>query len=168
MGVCFDPLSSLSWLMGTVISGIVRWYSHVILSSEPSKTNWNWHLQKHLTSERELIFIPIWSECRTQINCATLWLDFLEWCKSWYDSKVERVRMQSSWMSSRLNHWPSLVCTRKNNNSIAGQTTRKNLMDRDAHRDLTSLGYWNFVDESRLSCMSTISLDHTDNTIFTA
>ena len=56
---------------------------------------------------------PIWSEHRTQINCA---------------AKVKRVRMHSSWMSSRLNHWPSLVCTRKNN-SIEGQTTREILIE---------------------------------------
>jgi len=48
------------------------------------------------------------------------------------------------------------------------QTTRKFLIDRDTHRDLASTGYWNFTEESRLSCMLTISLDHTDVTILTA
>jgi len=40
--------------------------------------------------------------------------------------------------------------------------------DRDVHRDLNITSYWDFVEESRLSCMSTISLDHTDDTTFTA
>jgi len=37
--------------------------------------------------------------------------------------------MHSFRMSSRLNHWPSLIRTRKNNNSIAGQTTRRILIE---------------------------------------
>jgi len=48
------------------------------------------------------------------------------------------------------------------------QTTQKFLIDWDTHRDLTRTGYWNFMEESRLLCILTISLDHTDSTIFTA
>jgi len=92
----------------------------------------------------------IWSEHRTQINCA---------------AKVARVRMHSSQMSLRLNHWPSLVHTRKNN-SIAGQTTWEILIETFIETWLAC--YWDFIEESRLSCMSTISLDHTHDTIFTA
>ena len=62
---------------------------------------------------------PIWSEHWTQINCA---------------ANVKWVRMHSSWMSSQLNHWPSLVRTR--NNSIAGQDTQEILIE--TFIDLTS------------------------------
>ena len=146
MGVCFDPFFCLDWQK----FGFVRWYSHVLLSSEPPNTKWNWHLWKHLTSEWELIFVPIIRNLIRAPNSDQL--------------RCKRVRMHSSWMSSWLNHWPSLVCTRKNN-SIVGQTTREILIEMLIETWLAR--YWDFIGESRLSCMSTISLDHTDVTILT-
>jgi len=50
--------------------------------------------------------------------------------------------------------------------SIAGQTTREILIETFIETWLAR--YWDFIEESRLSCMSTISLDHTDVTILTA
>ena len=86
---------------------------------------------------------PIWSEHRTQINCA---------------AKVKRVRMHSSWMSSRLNHWPSLVCTRKNNSiEGVGWATWPN-RSRRPHTGSRRRGFWlvcSRVDE----CPDSVSTD---------
>jgi len=40
-----------------------------------------------------------------QINCVTLWLDFLGWYKCWYGSKVECIHMHSSGMDLWLHRW---------------------------------------------------------------
>ena len=99
----------------------------------------------------------------------------LHWdCIFWNDTSVGMAQkwklnayvcIHFGWMSSWLNHWPSLVCNRKNSNSIARQTTReiviKTLIETWLARTID-------ISSRRVgSCMSTITLDHTDNTIFT-
>jgi len=146
MGVCFSVLIDRSLGLSddtlTLYSrASLRRWTETNIYGNTWLPNGSWSLSQPF---------PIWSEHRTQINCA---------------AKVKRVRMHLSRMSSRLNHWPSLVCTRKNN-SIAGQTTREILIETFIETWLAR--YWDFIERSRLSCMSTISLDHTDVTILTA
>jgi len=98
--------------------------------------------------------LPIWSEHRTQINCAALWSHILEWCKCGYGSKIERVRMHSSGIGSWLNHWPSLVRIRQNKTIWSWDK----LPDRDVHRDPSSTGYWNFVEENHVCQLSLLTI----------
>ena len=88
---------------------------------------------------------PIWSEHRTQTALQTL---------NGY------VCIHLGWVRD----WISLVRTRKNN-SIAGQTTQILI---ETFIETWLARYWDFIEESRLSRMSIISLDHTDVIILTA
>ena len=151
MGACFDLFFCLDWQKLSCLglsddtltlysrASLRRW-TETNIYGNTWLLNGSWFLSQ---------LFPIWPEHRTQINCA---------------ANVKRVRMHSS-RSSRLNHWPSLVRTRKNN-SIAGQTTREILIETFIETWLAR--YWDFIEESRLSRMSTISLDHTDVIILTA
>ena len=151
MDVCFDLFFCLDWQKLSCLSlsddtltlysraGLRRW-TETNIYRNTWLLNGSWFLSQ---------LIPIWPEHRTQINCA---------------AKVKRVRMHSSRMSSRLNHWPSLVRTRKNN-SIAGQTTRKILIE--TFIDLTST-LLRFHRREQALMYVNLSLDHTDVIILTA
>ena len=162
MGVCFDPFFCLDWQRLSCLG---------------------------LSDDTLMLYSRVSLQRRTETNIyGNTWFPNGSWSLSKFDKSTElrSTALHCDWilwngtsvgMAQELNAYVCIEfatesltqpCSYSNDQQLNFGTSYTENFDRDAHRDLTSTGYWDFVEESRLSCMSTISLDHTDNTIFTA
>ena len=92
---------------------------------------------------------PNWTESikfNNQINCAALWLHFLEWCKCWYGSRVKPVCMHSSGIGSC---WIIELASNEQKQRNCKTSYMENF-NRDVHRDTSGIDDRDFVEERRV------------------
>ena len=100
---------------------------------------------------------PMWTDLdpnfdqSTELRSAALWLDFLERCKCWYGSEVDVCIIHLGWACDWIIDSALFVLERTKQLGYA-----TNYTEGFAHRDLTSTGYRDFVEESHVChvCLS--------------
>jgi len=111
------------------------------LSSEPPKMNWIKHLQKHLTSQCELIFVPILIRAPNSDQLCCDWI-------FWNDASVGMVQKLNAHVCIHLG-WArdwiigSALIVLERTKQLDYAT---NYTEGFFHRGLTSTGYWDFVE----------------------